>query len=176
MSEDDKPIDIETQYPWGNKTVTYGIFVILFAINVIALSILFLAYIEIPFMQGENVFDLNFDIFAHAQVAPGDDTTAKLSPTGDEETDQQKAILYCLIVIAVNTLLVVILKVVGKWLNSIEISCRRKKCNWWCLCCNKWHCLLVWVLKWVTWVIAIVSTIITYILTWTCFYGVILLS
>ena len=82
----DQPIDIEKQYPWGTKTKTYDLFVILFAINVILLSIMFLAYIEIPFMQGENVIDLRIILDAHAQV--NDDPP-------EEPTDEQKTILYC---------------------------------------------------------------------------------
>ena len=32
--------------------------------------------------------------------------------------------------------------------------CIEQDCNWWCLCCNKWFCFIVWVIvtvgSWVT--------------------------
>jgi len=180
VPKDDEPEDKEAQYPWGNKTWTYYIWLILFAINVVALSVLFLVYIEIPFMQGENVIDLNLnlDTKAHAQEQTLSDPDlqgpTELAVPEEEQTGEStedKLRFYCLLVITSNIILVWITKTVGGWLNSLEKSCKKKKCKWWCLCCNKWHCFFVWVLKWVTWVIAVLSTLITTILTWVCFSG-----
>lgn len=47
---------------------------------------------------------------------------------------------------------------IGNWFNQnvqqqLE-QCVEQSCNWWCLCCNKWLCALVWILVTVTvWVI-----------------------
>ena len=46
---------------------------------------------------------------------------------------------------------------IGEWVEdnvSQQVQqCVKKKCKWWCACCNKWFCFLVWVvvtvLKWV---------------------------
>lgn len=166
--EEEDPIDIEAQYPWGTKTPTYAAAIILIAINVVLLSVLFLVYIEIPFMQGEDVLNLNFIQTAHAQLTdPGTDMIPPVN--GEFPSFKENPILYCILIITANTILVYITKTVGKWLNKIEKRCRRRKCKWWCLCCNKWLCWLVTVLKWVTWVITIVSTIITTVLTYLCF-------
>ena len=35
---------------------------------------------------------------------------------------------------------------IEEWENRQERRCREQDCNWWCLCCNKWFCWLVWVL------------------------------
>jgi len=47
---------------------------------------------------------------------------------------------------------------VESWLNQQEQRCREQECNWWCLCCNKWFCWLVWVVvRVVTWVLVTVG-------------------
>jgi hypothetical protein len=47
---------------------------------------------------------------------------------------------------------------VETWVNQLEQTCREQDCNWWCLCCNKWLCWLVWVVvKVVTWVLVTVG-------------------
>lgn len=46
---------------------------------------------------------------------------------------------------------------IGAWIEdhvSQQVEqCVKRKCNWWCACCNKWFCFLVWVIvtvvKWV---------------------------
>lgn len=35
---------------------------------------------------------------------------------------------------------------IEEWENQQETQCREQDCNWWCLCCNKWFCWVVWVL------------------------------
>ena len=47
---------------------------------------------------------------------------------------------------------------VGQWISdnvSQQVEqCIERDCNWWCLCCNKWLCALVWVIVQVTkWVV-----------------------
>jgi hypothetical protein len=167
---------VEAEYPWGKKTATYQAWLILFAINVIAVSILFLAYIEIPFIQGEDVFaGFNFELDqkAHAQLTTGGGTDLKTPGEVGEGgiTTQQKLLIYCFAIIGANMILVWVTKKVGEWVSKLEKQCKKKKCKWWCLCCNKWHCVLVWVLKWVTWLISIISTVITTALIWVCFQG-----
>src|SRR5688572_20466481 len=45
-------------------------------------------------------------------------------------------------------------KPIEEWENRQEKRCREQECNWWCLCCNKWFCWLVWVIvRVITWVI-----------------------
>lgn len=51
---------------------------------------------------------------------------------------------------------------VGQWISS-NVSqqverCVEQDCNWWCACCNKWFCFLVWV----------VVTIVTWVVTTVC--------
>lgn len=51
---------------------------------------------------------------------------------------------------------------VENWERRQEERCRRRSCNWWCLCCNKWFCWLVWVVvKVVTWVVVTVGKWVT---------------
>lgn len=59
------------------------------------------------------------------------------------------------------------------WEDRQERRCRRRRCNWWCLCCNKWFCWLVWivvkVIRWVVvtvgkWVARIVCEIVNVVL------------
>jgi hypothetical protein len=48
------------------------------------------------------------------------------------------------------------------WENQLQQVCEEQDCNWWCLCCNKWFCWLVWVLvKVVTWVVVTVGKWVT---------------
>lgn len=47
---------------------------------------------------------------------------------------------------------------IEEWENQQERRCREQDCNWWCLCCNKWFCWLVWVLvKIIRWVLVTVG-------------------
>jgi hypothetical protein len=54
---------------------------------------------------------------------------------------------------------------VGSWLSS-NVSqplerCVEQDCNWWCLCCNKWFCFLVWVIvTLVSWVVTTVCEVV----------------
>jgi hypothetical protein len=57
--------------------------------------------------------------------------------------------------------------------ETIE-KCKKKKCKWWCLCCNKWFCwietLIYWVIKWIViilvkWVGYIICRLINVIFT-----------
>jgi len=47
---------------------------------------------------------------------------------------------------------------VETFVNELQQTCREQECNWWCLCCNKWLCWLVWVVvRIVTWVVITVG-------------------
>ena len=54
---------------------------------------------------------------------------------------------------------------VGQWVSS-NVSqqlerCVEQDCNWWCACCNKWFCFLVWVIVTiVTWVVTTVCEVV----------------
>ena len=150
----EKPYDENKSYPWGNNTGTYKTWLILFAINSIALSVMFLAYIEIPAILGQEHALSN--IFEPRETDP----TAELS-----------GILLCIAVIVANFVIVIITKTVGKWLTSVERWCREWcPCKWnkpWC-CLGRLFCWLVTITKWVTWLVTIVSTVATMVLTVTC--------
>jgi hypothetical protein len=54
---------------------------------------------------------------------------------------------------------------VGQWITdnvSQQVEqCIEQDCNWWCLCCNKWLCALVWVVVQVTkWVVTTVCEVV----------------
>jgi hypothetical protein len=64
-------------------------------------------------------------------------------------------------------------KPIEEWENRQERRCREQDCNWWCLCCNKWFCWLVWILvkviRWVVvtvgkWVARIVCEVVNFVL------------
>lgn len=47
---------------------------------------------------------------------------------------------------------------VEQFVNQLQQTCTEQECNWWCLCCNKWFCWLVWVVvRIVTWVVVTVG-------------------
>lgn len=51
---------------------------------------------------------------------------------------------------------------VETFVNQLQEVCEEQDCNWWCLCCNKWFCWLVWVVvRVVTWVIVTVGKWVT---------------
>jgi phage-related protein len=40
-------------------------------------------------------------------------------------------------------------------------KCVEQSCNWWCVCCNKWFCFIVWVVLTVAkWVIETICEIV----------------
>jgi len=54
---------------------------------------------------------------------------------------------------------------VGEWISSNVTQelerCVEQDCNWWCLCCNKWFCFLVWIIVTVvSWVVTTVCEIV----------------
>jgi hypothetical protein len=47
---------------------------------------------------------------------------------------------------------------IESWENQQEKRCAEQDCDWWCACCNKWFCWLVWILvKIVRWVLVTVG-------------------
>src|SRR5436305_1562091 len=54
---------------------------------------------------------------------------------------------------------------IGSWVSQniqqpLE-QCINQDCIWWCLCCNKWFCFIVWVIvAVVTWVVQTVCEIV----------------
>jgi hypothetical protein len=54
---------------------------------------------------------------------------------------------------------------IGSWVNQnvnqqLE-QCVEQDCNWWCLCCNKWFCFLVWIVVVIaTWVVQTVCEVV----------------
>jgi hypothetical protein len=54
---------------------------------------------------------------------------------------------------------------IGQWVSdnvSQQVEkCVEQDCNWWCLCCNKWFCFLIWVVVTVVnWVVTTVCEIV----------------
>jgi hypothetical protein len=39
----------------------------------------------------------------------------------------------------------------SEWIKdrSVRRKCRRKRCKWWCGCCNKWWCFLLVIIQWI---------------------------
>lgn len=73
--------------------------------------------------------------------------------------------LFILLTLKINTMAHTVCTDVGNWVNNnvqqqVE-RCMEQECNWWCLCCNKWFCFLVWVLVVITtWVITTVCEVV----------------
>jgi len=74
---------------------------------------------------------------------------------------------------------------IEEWEERQEERCRRRRCNWWCLCCNKWFCWLVWVLvkvvRWVVvtvgkWIVRTVCEVVNFILDIVAFIINLILS
>ena len=52
---------------------------------------------------------------------------------------------------------------VERWLDQLQQTCQQQSCNWWCLCCNKWLCWLVWIIvKVVVWIVVTVGKWVTH--------------
>jgi len=45
-------------------------------------------------------------------------------------------------------------------------KCKKKKCKWWCLCCNKWFC---WIVAVISYIIALVLAAITLVACAVCY-------
>jgi len=55
---------------------------------------------------------------------------------------------------------------IEEWVEKEEKKCKKKKCNWWCLCCNKWFCWIVtFLVKVITWV---VKTVVNFVVRVVC--------
>ena len=76
-------------------------------------------------------------------------------------------------------------KPIENWENRLEQRCKRQDCNWWCLCCNKWLCWLVWVVvkvvAWVVvtvgkWVVRVVCEVVNFVLDVVAFVVNLILS
>lgn len=76
-------------------------------------------------------------------------------------------------------------KPIEEWENRQEQRCREQDCDWWCACCNKWFCWLVWVLvkivRWVLvtvgkWVVRVVCEVISFVLDIAAFVVNLVLS
>lgn len=53
-------------------------------------------------------------------------------------------------------------KPIEEWENRQVEKCKKRKCKWWCACCNKWFCWLEWiVVKVVRWVVVTVGKWVT---------------
>lgn len=172
---DDNP----RSYPWGNNTATYKVWLVLLTVNIIAIGVLFVVDVEIPFIQEATNPNAALEKGSSGSLAVGNETRGTASTGGGLTTGPQVAVSenavvdwldrYGMWVIIGNVVLVTVFKTVGKWLTVVETWCRNLcTCKWykpWC-CIGQLFCWLVTVLKWVTWVIAVVSSVITTVLVW----------
>ena len=154
MAKEQKPYDENRSYPWGSNTGTYKAWLVLFTINAIALSVMFLAYIEIPaILEQDHALQTIFE------------------PRETDPSAELNGILLCFTIILANFVIVFITKVVGKWLTSVEKWCKELcKCKWnkpWC-CLGKLFCWFVTITKWVTWLVTVAATVATFVFTFTC--------
>ncbi len=170
---DDNP----RSYPWGNNTGTYKLWLLLITVNIIALSALFLVNVEIPYIQ-EATNPAGLEKGSSGSLASNSTDTVASTGSGLSTTTEVIAIPgalaeniknYGMWVIVGNVVLVWVLKTVGGWLTTVETWCRNLcKCKWykpWC-CLGRLFCWFVTVVKWVTWVIAVASSVITSVLVW----------
>lgn len=165
-------VDNPRSYPWGENTGTYKLWLTLITINIIALSVVFLVDVEIPYLV--EVSNQN-GLGQSESLLVGNSTTGVASSSGGFESPLAEAIPvnnlveYGKWVIVANVVLVWVLKTVGKWLTTVEKWCRDMcKCKWykpWC-CLGRLFCWFVTVVKWVTYVIAVASSVITSVLVW----------
>ena len=165
-------------YPWGTNTATYKVWLLLITLNIIAISVLFVVEVEIPFIQ-EATNPVGIEKGSSGSLAVGNETGSVASSGTGLQTDPREAVSdndvvdwlnnYGMWVIVGNVVLVTVLKTVGKWLTVVERWCRNMcKCKWykpWC-CLGRLFCWFVTVMKWVTWVVAVVSSVITSVLVW----------
>ena len=147
-AKDETLKDPERSYPWGTNTGTYKLWLTLISINIIALSVLFLINFEIPLI---------------AELTNQEVTSTQSGSFVDKIQE------YGMWVIVANVVTVWILKTVGRWLTVVEKWCRDLcKCKWykpWC-CLGRLFCWFVTVTKWITYVVAVASSVITSVLVW----------
>jgi hypothetical protein len=56
-------------------------------------------------------------------------------------------------------------KPIESWVTREERKCKKKKCKWWCGCCNKWFCWIeTFLVKVVTWVVVTVVKWVVHII------------
>jgi hypothetical protein len=176
----EKPYDENRSYPWGNNTATYKVWLALITINILVLSIVFLATVEIPLIQ-EHLNPGLIEKGSSGSLLQSNSTTGGVITSeggprggGDDKTaDLLTQILeYCAWIIVANIILVWVTKTVGKWLTSVEKWCKNLcKCKWykpWC-CLGKLFCWFVTVTKWVTWLVSVLSSVATAVLSYICF-------
>ena len=55
-------------------------------------------------------------------------------------------------------------KPIDEWVEKKEKKCKKKKCKWWCACCNKWFCWFVtFLVKVSRWVVVTITKWVTYV-------------
>lgn len=172
VPKDTTPKDNARSYPWGDNTGTYKLWLTLITINIIFISAVFLINVEIPFITETGNPEIKGQSGSLA-TGSGNQTSGIISVPGEVQqtanpvTDWLEN--YGMWIIVANVVIVWVLKTVGKWLTTVEKWCKNLcACKWykpWC-CLGKLFCWFVTVTKWVTWVIAVASSVITSILVW----------
>jgi hypothetical protein len=169
--------DVDKLYPWGSNTGTYKLWLALITINILAVAVLFLVQVEIPLIaeitNPESIKGSSGSLIVGNETGTLASTGSRLGSGAEVAVGVSPVVdwldKYGMWVIVGNIVLVTVLKTVGKWLNVVEKWCRNLcKCKWykpWC-CLGRLFCWFVTVVKWVTWVIAIVSSVVTSALVW----------
>lgn len=128
MSKDENK-DIETVYPWGKKTATYKAVLAILAFNVVALSIVFLAFVEVPVLQGGEGL------------------------LGNEPVKLGEIVVIwwwvCIGIIAFNVIITWVLIRVGRWFWYYE-----HHCHWWG--CHTWI-VFAWIVWFITLVNVVIT-------------------
>ena len=129
MSKEETPE--KAVYPWGTKSGTFKGLMILLAINVSLVSVMFVTEVEIPFLQGEEVFNPNMTI--------------------GEFVNQW--ILICIFVVMINLVLVWFSIRISRWILQIHIECIRVG--------RKWYCWIFFAIEWIVIVITYLAAFVT---------------
>jgi hypothetical protein len=176
-SVSEKPVeDNPRSYPWGDNTGTYKLWIVLFTINVLFLSVVFLINVEIPLIA--DLLNPEAIKGSSGSLATGNTTTGTASTSPGFESPIAGGVVnpvvdwisnYGIWVIAANIVLVWVTKTLGKWVTSLEKWCKNLcKCKWykpWC-CLGRLFCWFVTITKWVLYVVSVLSAVITSVLVW----------
>jgi len=129
MSKEDTPE--KAVYPWGTKSGTFKGLIILLAINVSLASVMFVTQVEIPFLQGEKVFDPNM-------------------PVGEIGNHLS---LICIFIVVINFVFVWFSIRISRWILKIHIECIRVG--------KKWYCWIFYAIEWIVLIITYVASFST---------------
>ena len=158
MSKDENK-DIETVYPWGQKTATYKVVLAILAFNVLALSIVLVAFVEVPALQGENLF-LGDPYSKRPGIDVSEPEPDVPAPIPEGPPKLGDIVIewwwWCILIVIPNIIITYILIRIGR------------RVWWYEHHCHSWGCHWVKVIGWIIWTITIITAIATLLLIWWC--------